>query len=198
MKNLLIVIVLAFLNGCSLLPFNDESACSLEGNYGKCINGEQAYEEAISGEELFGNYIGDEGVSDVKPNQKREKEEEGFWSSLNPFSDSEETASIDKVEPEPELHNDKFSHVKDKSYIRMKDSVYNEIKMMVDNPVTPMLRPTKVVSTLVLNYQSNGDKTTMYGHRYVYSILKDSEFILNQYMLKSESSTLGFLEQYSE
>ncbi|CDT76396.1 TraV family lipoprotein [Vibrio crassostreae] len=166
------------LTGCSFLPFNDESACVLEGNYGQCINGEQAYEEAVSGEEIFGNYIGEDGISDNEPGSI--------------------PANSESSNGELPIHNDKFSHVKDKSFIRLKDSVYNEIKQMVDQPVTPMLRPTKVVSTLVLNYQSNGDKTTMYGHRYVYSILKDSEFILNQYMLKSESTALGFLDSYSE
>lgn len=178
MKKIIITTILFSLTGCSFLPFNDESACVLDGNYGQCINGEQAYEEAISGEELFGNYIGEDGISDKEPGK-------------TPENDGE----YGKSQP---IHNDKFSHVKDKSFIRLKDSVYNKIKQMVDQPVTPMLRPTKVVSTLVLNYQSNGDKTTMYGHRYVYSILKDSEFILNQYMLKGESTALGFLNSHSE
>lgn len=173
MKKIILVIGFLALNGCSLIPFADESACSLEGNYGQCINGEQAYEEAISGEEIFGNYIGEDGIVQESPTESNKN-----------GSSSEGT-----------LHSDKFSHVKDKSFIRMKDSIYNEIKGLVDEPITPMLRPTKVVSTLILNYQSSGDKTNQYMPRYVISILKEPEFILNQYMLKQDQPTIGFFEE---
>ena len=47
---LLVVIGLIGLSGCSsLIPYEEEFACKRPDNMGKCINTEQAYEEARSG-----------------------------------------------------------------------------------------------------------------------------------------------------
>ena len=53
MKKLNLCIVTLMVSGCSLVPYENEFSCQLEDNYGKCINVESAYEEAVTGVEQY-------------------------------------------------------------------------------------------------------------------------------------------------
>jgi len=173
MKNYLLVGFFVFmLSGCGLLPYHDDDACSLEGNYGKCINGEKAYEEALAGEELFGNYIEEDGLTDEKPKAVLDSENSGKSTSMS---------------------FDNFSHQKNNGYIKLKDRTYKELTSLIEQPNTPMVKPVKVISHLVLNYKTMEDKKHMYMPRYIYTIASEPEFLLNQYMLKKEDEAIDIL-----
>jgi conjugal transfer pilus assembly protein TraV len=157
----------SFLSGCGLLPYHDDDACALEGNYGKCINGEQAYEEAIEGRELFGNYIGEEGLTDEMPG------------TITP-----------SVSQQGEMAT---SQMNADGYMTLKGRTYDKLSGLVDKPNAPMLVPPKVISTLVLNYQSSSNEQHMYMPRYIYTIAKQPEFLLNQYLFKKEDNSMNIL-----
>lgn len=60
-------------------------------------------------------------------------------------------------------------------------SLYSEMADLIHQPETPMVKPAKTIRTLILSYSGTTDKKTLYMPRFVYSIVDDAEFILNQY-----------------
>lgn len=52
-----------------------------------------------------------------------------------------------------------------------RDSVYRELKALVDAPVTPMLKPAWTVRTLILPYADRQRPDRLYMPRYVYSVV---------------------------
>lgn len=57
------------------------------------------------------------------------------------------------------------------AYGRYRDSLYQELKGLIDAPVTPMLRPARTVRTLILPYADRARPDRLYMPRYVYSIV---------------------------
>lgn len=57
------------------------------------------------------------------------------------------------------------------AYGSYKDSVYRELKGLIEAPVTPMLKPARTVRTLILPYADRQRPDRLYMPRYVYSIL---------------------------
>lgn len=52
-----------------------------------------------------------------------------------------------------------------------RDSVYRELKALIDAPVTPMLKPARTVRTLILPYADRQRPDRLYMPRYVYSVV---------------------------
>jgi conjugal transfer pilus assembly protein TraV len=52
-----------------------------------------------------------------------------------------------------------------------RDSVYAELKGLIDAPVTPMLKPARTVRTLILPYVDRARPDRLYMPRYVYSVV---------------------------
>ena len=57
------------------------------------------------------------------------------------------------------------------AYEGYRDSVYHELKGLIDAPVTPMLAPARTVRTLILPYADRQRPDRLYMARYVYSIV---------------------------
>jgi len=57
------------------------------------------------------------------------------------------------------------------AYEGYRDSVYHELKGLIDAPVTPMLKPARTVRTLILPYADRQRPDRLYMPRYVYSIV---------------------------
>lgn len=57
------------------------------------------------------------------------------------------------------------------AYGTYRDSVYQELKGLIDAPVTPMLKPARTVRTLILPYADRQRPDRLYMPRYVYSIV---------------------------
>lgn len=172
-KGLLLALVMSSLSGCSLLPYHDSDACKLEGNYGKCIDGQSAYDEAVSGKEMYGNYIVEDGLTDEMPEavKQQTKSAEG---SGDGFIDN-------------------HLSVAEREYIGLRAKTYQELSTLVDNPQTPLVRPTKVLTTLIIGYRDSSDKKHMYSPRYVYTIAKEPEFVLDNAKQKKTDSTMDVL-----
>jgi conjugal transfer pilus assembly protein TraV len=57
------------------------------------------------------------------------------------------------------------------AYGSYRDSVYAELKGLIDAPVTPMLKPARTVRTLILPYADRQRPDRLYMPRYVYSVV---------------------------
>lgn len=57
------------------------------------------------------------------------------------------------------------------SYGSYRDSVYAELKGLIDAPVTPMLKPARTVRTLILPYVDRTRPDRLYMPRYIYSVV---------------------------
>src|SRR3546814_17845106 len=57
------------------------------------------------------------------------------------------------------------------AYGSYRDSVYHELKGLIEAPVTPMLKPARTVRTLILPYADRQRPDRLYMPRYVYSIV---------------------------
>ncbi|PZU64052.1 TraV family lipoprotein [Sphingobium sp.] len=57
------------------------------------------------------------------------------------------------------------------AYGSYRDSVYRELKGLIEAPVTPMLKPAQTVRTLILPYADRRRPDRLYMPRYVYSVV---------------------------
>jgi len=57
------------------------------------------------------------------------------------------------------------------AYGSYRDSVYRELKGLIEAPVTPMLKPAQTVRTLILTYADRQRPDRLYMPRYVYSVV---------------------------
>lgn len=80
------------------------------------------------------------------------------------------------------------------------DSLYRELKGLIDAPETPMLRQGRTVRTLILPYATSGRPDRLYMARYVYSILEQPEWVVGEYIRRAHSSAahVPVLEQVRE
>lgn len=85
-------------------------------------------------------------------------------------------------------------------YLGYRDSVYQELKGLVEAPVTPMLRPGRTIRTLILPYADRERPDRLYMPRYVYSILDKPQWVVGDYLVTpAQSATrVPVLEQSRE
>lgn len=85
-------------------------------------------------------------------------------------------------------------------YAGYRDSIYRELQGLIDDPVTPMLRPGRTVRTLILPYADRDRPDRLYMPRYVYSILERPQWVVGDYLVSpvSPASSVPVLEQVQE
>lgn len=85
-------------------------------------------------------------------------------------------------------------------YGSYRDSVYAELKGLIDAPVTPMLKPARTVRTLILPYADRQRPDRLYMPRYVYSILDKPVWVVGGTLVSppSQAEKAPILGQVSE
>lgn len=73
------------------------------------------------------------------------------------------------------------------AYGSYKDSVYRELKGLIEAPVTPMLKPARTVRTLILPYADRQRPDRLYMPRYIYSILDRPVWVVGDMLIASPS-----------
>lgn len=155
-KALILFLVLAALGGCSVLPYEEDFACSRDATYGKCTNVEGAYNEAITGVSA-GDTIGKKGViKDKKKSNKKSKSTES-----------------DVV-------------TEGAAYSNYRSEMYTQLSKLVAAPETPIVKKAVETRTLIMSYSPNARKDRLYMPRFVYSIHQPAEFVIGQYRLESD------------
>ncbi|WP_278374403.1 TraV family lipoprotein [Sphingobium xenophagum] len=92
------------------------------------------------------------------------------------------------------------SRSSEQAYAGYRESVYRELQGLIDQPVTPMLKPARTVRTLILPYADQHRPDRLYMQRYVFSILERPQWVVGDYLVSPQSSSarVPILEQVRE
>lgn len=71
------------------------------------------------------------------------------------------------------------------AYGSYRDSVYRELKGLIEAPVTPMLKPARTVRTLILPYADRQRPERLYMPRYVYSVVDKPVWVVGGALVSS-------------
>ncbi len=133
------------LSGCatmgSLMSPYSEKFDCKNSDHGQCIHPEQAYEDAVAGV-----------TSKSDPAVTNDRKMLRGQAAAKPGSARGKASAPD-------------------AYGTYRDSVYRELKGLIEEPVTPMLKPARTIRTLILPYADRQRPDRLYMPRYVYSIV---------------------------
>ncbi|AUQ43813.1 TraV family lipoprotein [Yersinia ruckeri] len=79
------------------------------------------------------------------------------------------------------------------AYDKYRDRVYQQLTQLIAQPQTPVVKPAKVVRTLIMSYSPSMDGSVAYMPRYVFSMLEGSQFVLTGYQLQADAQSPEFL-----
>lgn len=104
----------------------------------------------------------------IHPEQAYEDAVAGVASKSNPEVTNDRRLLKDPKDPRT---GNRGRVVAPSAYGSYRDSVYRELKGLLEAPVTPMLKPAQTVRTLILPYADRQRPDRLYMPRYVYSIV---------------------------
>jgi len=86
------------------------------------------------------------------------------------------------------------------AFSNYKDSVYRELRSLIETPTTPMLQPARTVRTLILPYADRHRPDRLYMPRYVYSVLDKPAWVIGDTLVETPGhrATAPVLGQTSE
>ena len=81
-----------------------------------------------------------------------------------------------------------------------RDSVYRELQGLIEQPVTPMLKPPRTVRTLILPYADRQRPDRLYMPRYIYSLVERPQWVVGDYLVTPVSPAVraNVLEQVKD
>lgn len=181
---LLILIAAALpLSGCATVgsimsPYSEKFSCK-NSDHGQCIHPEKAYEDAVAGR-----------TPRSDPAVTRDKK----------LLRGNDVAPMDSAQPGASTTAGLRGEAVPGAYAGYRDSVYRELQGLIDQPVTPMLKPAQAVRTLILPYADRQRPDRLYMPRYVYSILERPSWVVGGYLVEpvSPASQLPVLGQLRE
>lgn len=163
MKMIAGLLSLLTIGGCT--SYQNSSSCPMADKYGKCINVEKAYEEAVT------------GVSQGEPMVPKSQQKKPPGCPAN--------QGVNRALDE-QIQSIAFEDYQARSY--------QALAKELDNPNRPLLLPAKTVRTLVLSYSSDGSKNRFFMPRFVYSIVQDTQWVGDQNILPSKSERDGLAD----
>lgn len=161
-------------SGCatmgSLMSPYSEKFSCKNGDHGQCIHPERAYEDAVA----------------------------GVASKSDPVVTNDRKMLRDR--PAAERARSGGRATAPSAYGSYRDSVYQELKGLIEAPVTPMLKPARTVRTLILPYADRQRPDRLYMPRYVYSIVDKPVWVVGGTLVASPSqaSKAPILDQVQE
>lgn len=179
---LMLIAAIAPLSGCATIgsimsPYSEKFSCK-NSDHGQCIHPEKAYEDAVAGRKPRSDPA-------VTRDKKLLRDPGGMQADGSPGTGAMAQAS-DKAMPG--------------AYAGYRDSVYRELQGLIDQPVTPMLKPSQAVRTLILPYADRQRPDRLYMPRYVYSILERPSWVVGGYLVEplSPAAQMPVLGQLRE
>ncbi|SEJ46615.1 conjugal transfer pilus assembly protein TraV [Sphingobium sp. AP50] len=175
--------VLVSISGCTSLgslmsPYSEKFSCK-NNDHGQCIHPDKAYADAVAGR-----------ASRSDPSVTRDK------AMLKPAPDRVQ----DGVHAAPTTARAQAKIASPSAYQGYRDSVYRELQGLIEAPVTPMLRPSRTVRTLIMPYADRARPDRLYMPRYVYSLLDRPQWVIGDYLLDrvSPAAKAPILDQVRE
>lgn len=161
LRALLALSAIAGLSGCatvgSLMSPYSEKFDCKNKDHGQCIHPEKAYEDAVAG--------------------VASKSDPAVTNDKKMLRSTAAEASDSRSRPVAVAN----------AYGSYKDSVYRELKGLIDAPVTPMLKPARTVRTLILPYADRQRPDRLYMPRYVYSVVDKPVWVVGGTLVSSPS-----------
>lgn len=159
--------VLIAVSGCTTLgslmsPYSEKFSCK-NSDHGQCIHPDKAYADAVAGR-----------GSRSDPAVTRDK------GLLKPAQDG--------VRAAPTTARARAEAANPSAYQGYRDSVYRELQGLVEAPVTPMLKASRTVRTLIMPYADRARPDRLYMPRYVYSLLDRPQWVIGDYLVDPVSS----------
>lgn len=163
----LILLIVIGTAGCSVTPYRNDFACALQDDYGKCIDVQGAYNEAVTGQDSGAPRLSKKGKQ-VQPTVTAPGHVTRPTSGPSQStSDSDATLAIS---PDAD------------QYGAYQTAVYQQMRSMLTTPTTPMVRPAQTVRTLIISYANRENKSRLYMPRYVFSIAEGPQFVMGEYL----------------
>lgn len=156
--------------GSMMSPYSEKFSCK-NSDHGQCVHPEKAYEDAVAGR---------------RPRS-------------TPAVTRDKKLLLDPSAPQAEAVQPGGKTMPG-AYAGYRDSIYRELKGLIEQPVTPMLKPSQAVRTLILPYADRQRPDRLYMPRYVYSILERPSWVVGGYLVEplSPASQLPVLGQLRE
>ena len=161
-----IIPAIVTLSGCASIgslmsPYSEKFSCK-NSDHGQCIHPDKAYADAVADRPSRS----DPTVTSDKALLKAQG------------------ATASPSAPSPLARTSKAKAAAARSaYQGYRDSVYRELQGLIDAPVTPMLRPSRAVRTLILPYADRARPDRLYMPRYVYSLLDKPQWVIGDYLV---------------
>ncbi|MFZ2801116.1 MAG: TraV family lipoprotein [Syntrophorhabdus sp.] len=143
-------------SGCSIFnPYNSEFQCK-ETYKGECLTTQEAYQNSINDLDIKASEEHKETLDD-KENRKKGKKCSSCSSNQ---------------------HNDLAGEIDINRYDMLyKKSLYTDLKAIIDDPQTPVVRPPEVMRILLLGYTD--PENFLYSYRYMYMFTSDPQWIFD-------------------
>lgn len=132
----------------------------------------------------------------IHPEKAYEEARQGMSSRSDPAVTRDK-----KLLKQQRLHNAKHRKgAAPDAYGSYRDSVYRELKGLIESSETPTLRPAQAVRTLILPYADRNRPDRLYMPRFVYSVLETPSWVVGGYLVPpvSAASRVPVLEQVRE
>lgn len=168
LKSALCVAVLTTtLAGCkTLVPYESKFMCEKSRDFGKCMDVQQAYDDALGAAES--------NPARMKPG-KAEPEFRYKAAKAPKRSNTQPAIGVPRSN-EPRLLRTSTQLSPEELY---RDREYRELAGLIEQPVTPVVKPPKVLRTLIVSYTAG---ETLYMPRYVYFFADEARFVLGDYL----------------
>lgn len=155
----------AGLGGCatlgSIMSPYSEKFSCKNSDHGQCIHPDQAYADAVAG-----------AASKSDPAVTRDKAMLRDRAGNGPASGKAASSPAG-------------------AFAGYRESVYRELQGLIDQPVTPMLKPPRTIRTLILPYADQQRPDRLYMQRYVFSILERPQWVVGDYLVTPQAQSLN-------
>lgn len=145
-------ITFALLSGCAgvgaLMSPYSETFDCKNSDHGQCIHPERAYEDAVAG--------------------VASKSDPAVTNGKDMLRGAAATSASPRRRPQAAPG----------AIGNYRDSVYRELRGLIEAPVTPMLKPARTVRTLILPYADRQRPDRLYMPRYVYSVVDKPVWVM--------------------
>lgn len=161
-----LVPVVAALGGCATLgsvmsPYSEKYSCK-NSDHGQCVHPEKAYDDAVAG--------------------RPSRSDPAVTNDKKLLRGQPAAPAMPGMAPTP---RGKGASAPADAYRGYRDSVYRELQGLIDQPVTPMLKPPRTVRTLILPYADRQRPDRLYMPRYVFSIVETPAWVVGDYLVDS-------------
>jgi conjugal transfer pilus assembly protein TraV len=166
-KFIAVVTLVCGLAGCkALIPYDSKFACEGTQDFGRCMDVQTAYEDALGSAQTT-QARDKAGESAPKWDYRGGGTKSG---TANPTLQRKRTSTTKGTQ---------VAFVPRSTEELYRQSQYRELAGLIEEPVTPMVQPPKVLRTLIVSY-SAGD--SLYMPRYVYYLADEAKFVLGDYL----------------